>query len=943
MKIVSWNVNGINACKRKGFLKILSNLKADVVCCQEIKTRCPLNTPGYIQFWNPGQRSGYSGTLLLSKKTPLSVQYGFCKEKFDVEGRVIAAEYEQFYVVNLYAPNSQHSPERLNFRIEWDECLLEYLRTLTKPIILCGDFNVARDYIDVYPENLRNEENPYGFVSEEREGLNQLLNCGFEDVFRTLNPTKEGAYTWWSNRLNKRCENRGWRLDYFLVSSLLMEQVHSVEHLTEILGSDHCPIVLRLKAQQSQPKMTNEDLADMWRAIDWPRMEELLLLQQQKLSRAAYSKQWEQVTELQKKIVRSFPAKVLAVRHVTQVDSEPGIDGIKWRTDEEKMQAALSLTSKNYHARPYRHFLLQDGGKMRSINIPVAYDKAMQILYSYSLDPVAESTADRKSFAFRKGRSLLDAHAYICKAFDKDNAPEWIVRADVKACYDSLSHNWLIKNIPMDKKVLREILKPGIMVGEEIFPLSRGISQGGTISPILGNMALDGLQEYIYDYLPLHDESDYADGNLIRFADDIIVTVRTHSRAERVIQILKDFLFIRGLRLNMDKTYISRTTLGFEFLSHWYQRKDEILTVTPSIRAVKGFEDDLEQFILGFHGSQKTLIERLNRKLSGWANYHRITDAYDSFRHIDSIVQGLLAKKMRLLHPKRQWKHIVKKYWLCENGRHFFVAQKKPSLRVFRLANVKLTEHTPIRTSFNPYLDIEYYEWLQHHRDEQKVSGPKRRGIWERQEGRCYYCGKKMLPDEEIELIEIKLGKGQGTQNLAYIHHRCSYDILTEATDGKGVDLFELLEGVTEPEPLENPYKTLQDFFHNTNKSPITLTFQQIEDIIGDTLDWEANFYEAYWFDESPGMMGELWEDEFPFETILPEGREVALAPAWRSQGYCIQRLRLKEKRVIFRKEIPNVSALQIPTCLLETKIPDKAKYEIEDYLKYVVKKYGLR
>ena len=305
-------------------------------------------------------------------------------------------------------------------------------------------------------------------------------------------------------------------------------------------------------------------------------------------------------------------------------------------------------------------------------------------------------------------------------------------------------------------------------------------------------------------------------------------------------------------------------------------------------------------------------------------------------------MQGLLAKKMRLLHPKRQWKHIVKKYWLNEQGKHIFALEKRPSLQVIRLINIPMTEHMPVRVHFHPYLDQEYYNWIQHRRDEQKISGPKRRGVFERQEGCCHYCGRPMLPDEEIELVEIRPGAGWKLWNTAYIHRRCSYDVAAEAQDGQGVDLFELLEGVTEPDPQANPYETLREFFHNSNKSPITLTFKQIEEIIGDELDWSAHFFEAYWFDEAPGMNGELWENEYPFDKLLPEDREVALAPAWRSQGYCIQRLRLEEQRVIFKKEMSNVSALKIPPALLEQKIPDKAKYEIEDYLKYVIKKYGL-
>ena len=287
MKLVSWNVNGLAACKRKGFLKSIARLRADIVCCQEVRTNCPLNTPEYLQYWNLAEQSGYSGTLILAKKEPRSVQYGFGIDQLDCEGRLIALEYDSFCIVNVYVPNSQSSDERLDYRIAWDQALLDFLDRLNKPAILCGDFNVARSYLDVYPENLRNEENPPGFLSDEREGMERLLTRGYVDVFRALHPEKTGAYTWWSNRLNKRLENRGWRLDYFLVSDALLPSVRSMEHHTDILGSDHCPISLTLQAAPPRKELSDEDMAVMWRAIDWGKMENQLLRVQQRLARAA--------------------------------------------------------------------------------------------------------------------------------------------------------------------------------------------------------------------------------------------------------------------------------------------------------------------------------------------------------------------------------------------------------------------------------------------------------------------------------------------------------------------------------------------------------------------------------------------------------------------------------------------------------------------------------
>lgn len=926
---------------------MLVNSKADVFCCQEIKSRCPLSTPGYFQFWNPAQRPGYSGTLTLSRKEPCSVRYGMGNHEFDEEGRLITLEYDSFYILNVYVPNSQSGFARLDYRIAWDAALRSFLLGLDKPAILCGDFNVARDSADIYPENLRNAPDLPGFQTQEREGMEQLLSLGFTDVFRAWYPRVEGAYTWWSMRLNKRLENRGWRLDYFLISDALLPSVRGITHHTDILGSDHCPVSLLLQPTAPRKELSDEDLAAMWRGLNWEALEDQLLEIQQSLVRVAFAGHWSHVTELQKKLVRSLAAKALAVRHVVQQNSEPGVDNVRWITDASKMRAALSLTSKGYHAKPYRRILVTDRGKERRINVPTAYDKAMQALYAFSLDPIAESVADKKSFAFRKGRSAYDAHAYLCRTLEDAEAPTWIVCADVRACYDTLSQDWLMEHIPMDKRVLRQFLKAGAAFGGELFPTDVGISQGATLSPILGNMALDGLQEYLYERLYPDGAINYAAGSMVRFADDVIVTASSRTQADDILKLMEAFMAVRGLTLNWNKTYISTVSLGFEFLSRWYQKKDGILTVRPSEQAVKKFEASLETFILGHRGSQRTLIERLNRKLSGWANYHRVTDAYAAFRRIDSSVQAMLIKKMRQLHPKRKWKSIQDAYWIeGQDGRHIFALRNNKAIQVAQLAELEIAEHRPIRLSFHPYLDQDYYIWLQNRRDTQKVSGAKRRGIWRRQSGQCHYCGRPMLPDQEIDLVEIVLGRGRTVSNLAYIHRRCAYDILSEKQQGQEeFDFFGVLKDVTEPIcGLEDPYWDLREFFRLCRKPSVTLTLQEIEKIIGFELDWEARFYPAFWFDEAPALDGGQWAQEFPFHAVLPsqQASEYVISDAWRSQGYRIQRLDLRHGRVIFHREVYGTVGLTIPPALLRERIPENAAYEATTFFSYLIKKYGL-
>jgi exodeoxyribonuclease-3 len=246
MKFITWNTNGLRAALDKGAREYIANSGADIVAIQETKLNAAagLGLQGYLADWNHAGRGGYSGTLCLFRKKPLAVMHGIGEPKFDAEGRVITLAYPAFYFANVYVPNSQGGLDRWYFRLGFDETFRNYLCRLArrKPVIIGGDFNVAREYRDVYPENLRNDARQYGFLSEERDAFESLLDCGFADVLRELNPAAEGAYTWWSNRLNKRKENKGWRIDYFLVSDELLPKVKSCVIRSDIFGSDHAPL-----------------------------------------------------------------------------------------------------------------------------------------------------------------------------------------------------------------------------------------------------------------------------------------------------------------------------------------------------------------------------------------------------------------------------------------------------------------------------------------------------------------------------------------------------------------------------------------------------------------------------------------------------------------------------------------------------------------------------
>ena len=472
MKIASWNVNGLEACRGKGFLKFIKETRPDIVCCQETKVsqKFQIKTPGYTQIWNHGIRPGYSGTLVLTMREPLSHSLGFGIEKFDVEGRLITLEFEEYYVLNIYAPSihENNGSDRPDYRLKWDKALRDYVGTLSKPIIMCGDFNATAADIDTYPKPDKTPDDLF-FRPETSDGLLQLLETGLVDVFRETYPTKEGSYTWWGPKHKERLENRGTRLDYFPESEELFFYIQDIQHYEDILGSDHCPISLSIRPIIQHNDLSEEDLAVRWRSIDWSIMEEELFQNQKEIAQAAHVRRGDEVRRLQDKLVSSYAAKTLAVRDVADVNSAAGIDGIKFTNDAQKMKAALSLTAIGYTPKPNRYMEVIDRGKSINLHIPAAMDKAMLRLYAYALDPVAESTADNRSFFSRKGRSMHDALAYLTLSLTGEDAPAYVFRCDIFKFFGSVPYEWMLKNIPMDTNVLRKFLTAGTIKDNEFF------------------------------------------------------------------------------------------------------------------------------------------------------------------------------------------------------------------------------------------------------------------------------------------------------------------------------------------------------------------------------------------------------------------------------------------------------------------------------------------
>ena len=249
MKLVSWNVNGLRACINKGFNDFFTAAAADIVCLQETKMQqgqAEVNFPGYEQFWHSAEKKGYSGTAVFSRQTPLSVAYGMGIAEHDQEGRIITLEFDDYQLINVYTPNSQRGLTRLEYRMQWEDAFRDHISRLAskKPVIICGDLNVAHQEIDI--KNPASNKNNAGFTQQERDKMTELLESGLTDSFRHLYPERRDAYSWWSYMSNARERNIGWRIDYFLVSRRLDEQIREAAILPEVMGSDHCPVVLEI-------------------------------------------------------------------------------------------------------------------------------------------------------------------------------------------------------------------------------------------------------------------------------------------------------------------------------------------------------------------------------------------------------------------------------------------------------------------------------------------------------------------------------------------------------------------------------------------------------------------------------------------------------------------------------------------------------------------------
>jgi len=335
------------------------------------------------------------------------------------------------------------------------------------------------------------------------------------------------------------------------------------------------------------------------------------------------------------------------------------------------------------------------------------YDRAMQCLYSLALEPIAESTSDSRSFGFRKFRSTKDSCEQIFLCLSKKTSAQWILEGDIKGCFDHINHQWLLANMPMDKSVLTQFLKSGFIYKHHLNPTKAGTPQGGTISPILANMALDGIENLLLTRYPKRGRK-YCKVNFVRYADDFVVTADSEETANVIKDLLKTFLKERGLELSDDKTVITNIAEGFNFLGWNFRKYQGKLLIKPSKESIRKFVEKISQTIKGGKGwSQELLIAKLNPIIRGWTNYHLSVVSSETFHKLDHMIWKLLWKWAKRRHPNKSQKWTANKYWKQSNTRRWNFQTENSELLL--LSDTRIQRHIPLKLQMNPFLDKDYF------------------------------------------------------------------------------------------------------------------------------------------------------------------------------------------------------------------------------------------
>ena len=509
-------------------------------------------------------------------------------------------------------------------------------------------------------------------------------------------------------------------------------------------------------------------MIEHWHDIKWVECHKNVKRLQARIVKATAEGRWGKVKNLQRILTHSFSAKAIAVKRVTENKGKrtAGVDGETWNTPESKAKAIDSLKMRGYKSSPLRRVEIpKKNGKKRKLGIPTMKDRAMQALHLLALEPMAETTGDSNSYGFRPERATADAREQGFIALANRRSAEWVLEADIKGCFDNISHEWLLENVPLDRRVLKEWLKAGVVYKGEFTETETGTPQGGIISPTLANLALDGLEKVLnHNFKPEKCWVNEAWStrspkvNFIRYADDFIITGNSKELLENEVKpIVENFLKERGLKLSPEKTKITHINEGFNFLGWNFRKYDSKLLIKPSKESVKSILDKVKG-ILDSNKNAKTenVINLLNPVITGWANYHKGTVAKEIFNYVDHQIWIKTWKWAVRRHPNKGKLWIKAKYFKTVGNRNWVFSgenQDEHSTSLASMSAVPIERHIKIQADSNPY-DPKYEQYFEKRlyvkMTKGQVGKTKLAKLWVQQKGICPVCKTRIDDVENI-------------------------------------------------------------------------------------------------------------------------------------------------------------------------------------------------